>query len=94
MAFNWPFSNYGFCGLLGISDTPFFIFANFSSAHPVAYDLLWMLTGNCERLSGVAVYHIMIHIGSVHLSISCTNSVGTVLEMSILTLREESRKFP
>ena len=38
-------------------------------------------------------------IGSVHLSISCTNSVqekrsGTVQEMSIVTLREESRKFP
>ena len=37
--------------------------------------------------------------GSLHLSISCTNSVqekcsGTVQEMSIVTLREESRKFP
>ena len=45
MAFNWPFSNYGFCGLLGISVTPFFIFTNFSSAHPVANNLLWTLTG-------------------------------------------------
>ena len=61
MAFNWPFSNYGFCGLLGISVTPFFIFTNFSSAHPVANNLLWMITGNCGQLLGVAVNTVETH---------------------------------
>ena len=57
MAFNWTFSNYGFCRLLGISVTPFFIFTNFSSAQPVANNLLWMQTGNCWQLQGVRVLH-------------------------------------
>ena len=60
MAFNWPFSNYGFYGLLGISITPFFIFTNFSSAQPVANNLLWTQTGNCGQIQGVRVDFLLI----------------------------------
>ena len=55
MAFNWPFPNYGFYGLLGISITPFLIFTNLSFAQSVENNLLRIQTGNRGRKQGVIV---------------------------------------
>jgi len=53
MAFNWPFSNYGFYGFLGISVNPIFHFCQFfirsSSGKYFAVDAnreLWTNTGS------------------------------------------------